>query len=195
MKSVEGSGLCHRRRQRYRAGIAKVFAASGMKVVIADMRQDALDEAMAYSGKDSGLPTPSSLTSRIVSIRAGGRRSRIGVRQDPRAHQQRRRGHRRVDAVGHLQGLDYGLGVNIGGVVNGLVIVLPRILKHGEGGHVVSTSSTAGYALSVAAASTRRQVRRRRHDGALATDLQGTGVGHLSSSPARSRPILGFPRR
>ena len=29
-------------------GIAKVFAANGMKVVIADMRQDALDEAMAY---------------------------------------------------------------------------------------------------------------------------------------------------
>ena len=29
-------------------GIAKVFAANGMKVVIADSRQDALDEAMTY---------------------------------------------------------------------------------------------------------------------------------------------------
>jgi NAD(P)-dependent dehydrogenase (short-subunit alcohol dehydrogenase family) len=39
---------------------------------------------------------------------------------------------------------DYSLGVNIGGVVNGIMTVLPRILKHGEGGHIVSTSSTCG---------------------------------------------------
>jgi short-subunit dehydrogenase len=36
------------------------------------------------------------------------------------------------------------LGVNLGGVVNGLVTFLPRILKHGEEGHVISTSSSNG---------------------------------------------------
>jgi NAD(P)-dependent dehydrogenase (short-subunit alcohol dehydrogenase family) len=38
---------------------------------------------------------------------------------------------------------DFGLGVNLGGVVNGLQIFLPRIRAHGEGGHVVSTASLA----------------------------------------------------
>jgi short-subunit dehydrogenase len=39
---------------------------------------------------------------------------------------------------------DWGLSVLIGGVVNGIQIFLPRILKHGEGGHIVTTSSMGG---------------------------------------------------
>ena len=36
---------------------------------------------------------------------------------------------------------DWGLGVNLGGVINGLVTILPRIRAHGEGGQIVTTSS------------------------------------------------------
>ena len=39
---------------------------------------------------------------------------------------------------------DWGLSVMIGGVVNGIQTFLPRILKHGEGGHIVTTSSMGG---------------------------------------------------
>jgi short-subunit dehydrogenase len=39
---------------------------------------------------------------------------------------------------------DWGLGVLIGGVVNGITTFLPRMLAHGEGGHIVSTSSMSG---------------------------------------------------
>jgi short-subunit dehydrogenase len=39
---------------------------------------------------------------------------------------------------------DWGISVLIGGVVNGIQIFLPRILKHGEGGHIVTTSSMGG---------------------------------------------------
>jgi NAD(P)-dependent dehydrogenase (short-subunit alcohol dehydrogenase family) len=38
---------------------------------------------------------------------------------------------------------DWGLGVNLGGVVNGIQEFLPYILKHGEGGHIVNTASMA----------------------------------------------------
>jgi NAD(P)-dependent dehydrogenase (short-subunit alcohol dehydrogenase family) len=38
---------------------------------------------------------------------------------------------------------DFALGVNLGGVVNGIQILLPRIRAHGEGGHVVNTASLA----------------------------------------------------
>jgi NAD(P)-dependent dehydrogenase (short-subunit alcohol dehydrogenase family) len=39
---------------------------------------------------------------------------------------------------------DKALSVNLGGVVNGTKIIVPLILKHGEGGHIVNTSSMAG---------------------------------------------------
>ncbi len=39
---------------------------------------------------------------------------------------------------------DRMLGINLGGVVNGIVTFLPRMRAHGEGGHIVNTSSMAG---------------------------------------------------
>jgi NADP-dependent 3-hydroxy acid dehydrogenase YdfG len=39
---------------------------------------------------------------------------------------------------------DWILGVNLQGVINGLVTFLPRLKAHGEGGHIVNTSSIAG---------------------------------------------------
>lgn len=39
---------------------------------------------------------------------------------------------------------DWALDVNIGGVVNGIQSFLPKILAHGEGGHIVSTASMGG---------------------------------------------------
>jgi short-subunit dehydrogenase len=41
--------------------------------------------------------------------------------------------------------LDWIMGVNFGGVVNGIVTFVPRIRKHGEGGHIVNTASMAAY--------------------------------------------------
>ena len=39
---------------------------------------------------------------------------------------------------------DWILGVNLQGVINGIVTFMPRIKRHGEGGHIVNTSSIAG---------------------------------------------------
>jgi NAD(P)-dependent dehydrogenase (short-subunit alcohol dehydrogenase family) len=39
---------------------------------------------------------------------------------------------------------DYSMSVNVGGVINGIMTIVPRMLKHGEGGHIVTTSSTCG---------------------------------------------------
>jgi NAD(P)-dependent dehydrogenase (short-subunit alcohol dehydrogenase family) len=39
---------------------------------------------------------------------------------------------------------DWILGVNLQGVINGIVTFLPRLKAHGEGGHIVNTSSIAG---------------------------------------------------
>jgi short-subunit dehydrogenase len=40
---------------------------------------------------------------------------------------------------------DWILGVNLGGVVNGLVTFIPRIKAQGQGGHVVNVASMAAY--------------------------------------------------
>jgi NAD(P)-dependent dehydrogenase (short-subunit alcohol dehydrogenase family) len=38
---------------------------------------------------------------------------------------------------------DFGLAVNLGGVINGLQTFVPRMRAHGAGGHVVNTASLA----------------------------------------------------
>jgi NADP-dependent 3-hydroxy acid dehydrogenase YdfG len=40
---------------------------------------------------------------------------------------------------------DWLMQVNVGGVINGIMTVVPRIRRHGEGGHVVNTCSMAGF--------------------------------------------------
>jgi short-subunit dehydrogenase len=39
---------------------------------------------------------------------------------------------------------DWGLGVLLGGVVNGILSFLPHIVDHGQGGQIVNTASMAG---------------------------------------------------
>ena len=47
-------------------------------------------------------------------------------------------------ALARYDDWDWGLGVLLGGAVNGIQTFLPRMLAHGEGGHIVNTSSMAG---------------------------------------------------
>ncbi|GGC88099.1 SDR family oxidoreductase [Chelatococcus reniformis] len=39
---------------------------------------------------------------------------------------------------------DWGMGINLGGVINGVQAFLPRIVERGGGGHIVNTASGAG---------------------------------------------------
>jgi NAD(P)-dependent dehydrogenase (short-subunit alcohol dehydrogenase family) len=127
-------------------GIAKAGAKYGMNVVIVDMRQDALDEAMAYF-KEKKLPAhPINLnvTDREAYVKAADEAEEVFGKI-----------HVLVNNAGVGSGggptekltykdWDYSMGVNVGGVINGVMTILPRILKHGEGGHIITTSSTCG---------------------------------------------------
>jgi NAD(P)-dependent dehydrogenase (short-subunit alcohol dehydrogenase family) len=127
-------------------GMAKAFAEAGMKVVIADIRQDALDEAMAGFSKTN-------LAVHAVKLDVTDREGWVKAADEAEAQF----GNIHVLCLnagvgggGMVQDMtykdwDFGLGVNIGGVVNGLVTMLPRMLKHGEEGHIVTTSSTGGF--------------------------------------------------
>jgi NADP-dependent 3-hydroxy acid dehydrogenase YdfG len=127
-------------------GMAKAFVNAGMKVAIADFRQDHLDESTAYF-KDKGQGAQVRMLMLDVTDREAF----------ARAADETERAFNKIHVLCNNAGIglvgsikeakyadwDWGLSVMIGGVVNGIQTILPRILRHGEGGHIVSTSSMA----------------------------------------------------
>jgi NAD(P)-dependent dehydrogenase (short-subunit alcohol dehydrogenase family) len=127
-------------------GIAKACAKYGMKVLIVDSRQDALDEAMAYF-KEKKLPAHPiklNVTDRVAYVKAADEAEKVfGKIHVLVSNAGVGSGGGPIDKLTYND-WDYSLGVNIGGCVNSIMTIVPRILKHSEGGHVVATSSTCG---------------------------------------------------
>lgn len=128
-------------------GIAMACVNSGMKVVLADVRQDHLDEALSYFRK-RGQGKSIHAIQLDVTDRAG---------YESAASEAERVFHKihllcnnaGVGILGPFKQCtyadwDWGLSVLLGGVINGIITWLPRISRHGEGGHIVNTASMAG---------------------------------------------------
>lgn len=125
-------------------GQVKAFLNGGMKVAIADIRQDHIDAALKELNSDNRVRG----YQLDVTNRAQFAEVAHAVERD----------FNKIHLLSNNAGIglagpakfatyedwDWVLGVDLGGVVNGVVTVLPRILKHGEGGHIVSTSSMSG---------------------------------------------------
>lgn len=126
-------------------GLAKTFMAAGMKVVIADIRQDHLDEALSTFGQNCNA--------------VHGIRLDVANREAMElAAQETERVFGKVHLLCNNAGInlfgpmeaatyqdwDWMLNVNLGGVINGVKTFLPRIKAHGEGGHIVNTASISG---------------------------------------------------
>jgi NAD(P)-dependent dehydrogenase (short-subunit alcohol dehydrogenase family) len=127
-------------------GISKAMVAAGMRVVMADVRQDHLDEARAWfvSQKQSR---------RVKAIKLDVTNRKGFARAADKAEAAFGKIHVLVNNAGlgllgsidktKFDDWDWGLNVMIGGVINGILTILPRIRAHGEGGHIVNTSSMA----------------------------------------------------
>jgi NAD(P)-dependent dehydrogenase (short-subunit alcohol dehydrogenase family) len=127
-------------------GITKAMVAAGMRVVIADVREDHLKEARAWfvSQKQSR---------RIKCLKLDVTNRKAYARAADQAEKSFGRIHVLVNNAGlgllgsidktKYDDWDWGLSVMIGGVVNGILTILPRIRAHGEGGHIVNTASMA----------------------------------------------------
>ncbi|RJG56147.1 SDR family NAD(P)-dependent oxidoreductase [Sphingobium terrigena] len=122
-------------------GIARALVRAGANVVIADIRQDALAAAKADLAADAQVETVQlDVTDRVAFARAAdAAEARFG-----KIHMLI--GNAGVGVMGpvldaRFDDWDWGMGVNLGGVINGLVTILPRIKAHGEGGQIVTTSS------------------------------------------------------
>jgi NAD(P)-dependent dehydrogenase (short-subunit alcohol dehydrogenase family) len=165
-------------------GMATVFARAGMKVVIADIRQEALDEAMA-GFKDTNLavhPVRLDVTDRENWVRAADEAERVFGPVHVLVN------NAGVGVVGPMQQAtyddwDFVLGVCLGGVVNGVQTFLPRLRalapdRNGERGHIVNNSSQSGaFASGQAGLYITAKMGVAGLSEALATDLQNEGVG------------------
>ncbi len=79
------------------------------------------------------------------------------------------------------------MDVNVNGVFNGVRTFLPRMLKHGEGGHIVTTSSSGRNSGRHTRRLLHHQVRGSRLDGIAARGrLRGRTLAYRCSVPAWS---------
>lgn len=128
-------------------GQAQIFSEAGMKVVIADVRQDHLDEAMAYF-KEKGAPVHAiklDVTDRDGYAAAADETEKVfggppdllvltaGVNVFGPAE------------ASTYEDYDWVVGVCFGGVVNGLVTFVPRMIKSGKQGHITATVSWGAF--------------------------------------------------
>jgi NAD(P)-dependent dehydrogenase (short-subunit alcohol dehydrogenase family) len=126
-------------------GMAEVFVRAGMKVVIADLRQDHLDQAMAYFNQTRQAihPICMDVADRQAMAEAAGEAEAVFGPVHLLCN------NAGVNIVGPLdeagyEDWDWLLSVNLGGIINSLTNFIPRIKAHGQGGHIVNTSSIAG---------------------------------------------------
>ena len=122
-------------------GMAKAFVAAGMRVAIADIRADHLEAATAEL-EGTVLPVQLDVTDRTAFART----AEVVERELGNVHVLcNNAGINLFNDIADAtyQDWDWVLGVNLGGVVNGVVTFVPRIKAHGEGGHIVNTASMA----------------------------------------------------
>jgi NAD(P)-dependent dehydrogenase (short-subunit alcohol dehydrogenase family) len=129
--------------------MARAFLAEGMSVAIADIDGTALAEAeAALRGSNAGV--------RAYQLDVTDRTRYAAVADQVEAdlgpvhvvcnNAGVYRGGA-IDAVTY-EDWDWVMGVNVGGVINGVQTWIQRLKAHGEGGHIVNTASMAGVATS-----------------------------------------------
>ena len=172
-------------------GIAKACGRAGMKVIIADVRQNAIDDVLPYFKERGWL---------VHGIRLDVTDREAYAKAADEAEAVFGKIHVLVNNAGvevrsgplwqaSFNDVDFMVGVNIKGIINGIQIVLPRILAHGEGGHVVTTASQSG--LTVVPGASLYCMAKAGVIGlmeTLACDLKDTNVGASAFCPG---PVVG----
>jgi NAD(P)-dependent dehydrogenase (short-subunit alcohol dehydrogenase family) len=128
-------------------GIARVLVANGARVVLADLRQDHLDQAAEYFAERQEARNVHTI--RLDVTDRAGMAAAADETEATFGGTDILVSNAGVGLEGPLTEAsyadwDFGLGVNLGGVVNGIQTFVPRMRARGQGGHVVNTASLAG---------------------------------------------------
>jgi NADP-dependent 3-hydroxy acid dehydrogenase YdfG len=128
-------------------GMAKAFARAGMKVAVADIRDDHLQQARAELDAVGALSR-----ARFIKLDVTDRQAYAAAVEEAEAAFGKihvlcnNAGIGLVGPIGEASydDWDWAVQVNLDAVFNGVHTLLPRIRAHGEGGHIVNTASMAG---------------------------------------------------
>lgn len=134
-------------------GQATVFARAGCRIVVADVRRAAIDEAVAKLRSEGAQAHGVELdvTDRAAFARAAEEVERVFGKAPELLFNTAG-----VNSFGPVEkstydDVDWILGVDLGGVVNGMITFVPRMVAAGRGGHIVTTASIGGFYGSPAA--------------------------------------------
>ena len=128
-------------------GIAGALAQAGMRIVLADLHPQPLEQARAaIAAKGGRVISVVTDVSDPASVAAAGRATEQALGKL----------HVLVNNAGvAMHGIPIEqappeiwrrvIGVNVMGVIHGIHALLPLIRRHGEGGHVVNTASISGF--------------------------------------------------
>lgn len=125
-------------------GLAQVFAGEGMRVVIADIRPGHLERAqrdLAAQGHAVHTITLD-VTDRAAMARAAEETVSVYGKVHLVCNNAGINLFKELDVCDYND-YDWVMGVNLGGVINGVVTFIPYLKAHGEGGHIVNTASMA----------------------------------------------------
>lgn len=174
-------------------GMAQAFLANGMNVVIADLLQPHLDEARRAVGTSNRAHfIRLDVADRAAMADAAAETAKVFGNVHVLCNNVGVSQRNPIDEASY-EDWDYVLNVNIGGTVNGLVSFLPGMKAHGEGGHVVNTSSMAGMipvpAFAGVYATSKFAVRGMSDALRLALAPYGIGVSVLCPGMVRTRAM------
>ena len=180
-------------------GLAQVLAEAGMKVAITYRREDSLAPIKAWFAERPGLqlfPVRLEVTDREGWVRAA---DEVEAALGPVSLLCNNAG---VGVLGPIElatydDWDWVMGVNVGGVINGIVTVVPRMIArgpdaNGERGHVVNVSSVGGLAaLGTAGVYCTSKFAVVGMSEALRTDLSEHGIGVSVYCPGPVKSSIG----
>jgi NAD(P)-dependent dehydrogenase (short-subunit alcohol dehydrogenase family) len=128
-------------------GLGRALAEAGARVMLADVEERALDEAVA-SLKLGNLPEVRGIVCDVRDYGAVERAAEAAIGAFGKIHIVCNNA-----GVGGRSGADgislldwrWVIDINLMGVVHGVRAFLPHLAGHGEGGHIVNTASMAGF--------------------------------------------------
>jgi len=125
-------------------GLVRALLAEGCKVALADIRQDAIDAALATLDNQDVIGVQLDVASRDGFAAAA---DRVEAELGPVSLVFNNAGVNLFQTIDEssYDDWDWLLGVNLHGVINGVMTFVPRMKARGGGGHVVNTASMAAF--------------------------------------------------
>jgi len=128
-------------------GMAQAFADAGMKVVLSDVQEDALETTTAEL-REAGRDVHAVVTD-VGKVDSVNDLLKQSIAKYGKVHVLCNNAGIGIGGGGRvwettLDDWEWILDVNLKGVIYGVRAFVPHMLEHGEGGHVVNTASLAG---------------------------------------------------